>query len=372
MFGSADYELCWPSELFARELAALRAGPKTDRHERIAFLFEEAFLGEAPTQDFTAAAARASTPWGSDPWDDLSPEDDADGFLDRLEAHRPQLREHHQPAPYWPARHGQRATGSSRDIAAEQFTALINKLHARGYFGRALPPPCVDDCEPIDESAVLAERLGLPDLWPLRPGSWNEDSFFGLVEVFHDLAVRPRARSFHSYNGCGWHYSSFGVDTGRALYRWLVNRLLASAGLTLQLAQTGEDTGRLVHTVDDSRTDLIDQALQISDRSVAERVKHAVALFRARAATSHDKRSAVLTLAGIMEERRELVRAKIGTKDEGDLFTIANKFAIRHQRRDQQGDYDPIFLDWIFWWYLATIELTDQLAARPRAAGPAA
>jgi hypothetical protein len=25
---------------------------------------------------------------------------------------------------------------------------------------------------------------------------------------------------------------------------------------------------------------------------------------------------------------------------------------------------DPAFLEWIFWWYLATIELTDQIIAR--------
>lgn len=30
----------------------------------------------------------------------------------------------------------------------------------------------------------------------------------------------------------------------------------------------------------------------------------------------------------------------------------------------QQGDYDPAFLDWIFWWYLAAIELTDRILAR--------
>lgn len=25
---------------------------------------------------------------------------------------------------------------------------------------------------------------------------------------------------------------------------------------------------------------------------------------------------------------------------------------------------DPAFRDWVFWWYLATIELTDQLIER--------
>ena len=51
-------------------------------------------------------------------------------------------------------------------------------------------------------------------------------------------------------------------------------------------------------------------------------------------------------------------------KDEGVLFDIANNFAIRHRRDDQRADYDPAFLDWVFWWYLATIELTDCILAR--------
>ena len=44
------------------------------------------------------------------------------------------------------------------------------------------------------------------------------------------------------------------------------------------------------------------------------------------------KRSAILTIAGVLEERRQLIKAELGSADEGALFQIANKFAIRHQR----------------------------------------
>ena len=37
---------------------------------------------------------------------------------------------------------------------------------------------------------------------------------------------------------------------------------------------------------------------------------------------------------------------------------------MRHRNQSQKSDYDPIFLDWIFWWYLGTIELTDRIIAR--------
>jgi hypothetical protein len=60
-----------------------------------------------------------------------------------------------------------------------------------------------------------------------------------------------------------------------------------------------------------------------------------------------ERRSAVITLAGLLEERRDLLRAELLTNDEGALFQIANAFAIRHQRADQRGDYDSAFLDWL-------------------------
>ena len=100
------------------------------------------------------------------------------------------------------------------------------------------------------------------------------------------------------------------------------------------------------------------------DPSTGEVVAHAIALFRGRDADEHDKRSAAINLAGVLEERRALLKAELVTKDEGALFEIANRFAIRHRNDTQQADYDPAFLDWVFWWYLATIELTDRILAR--------
>lgn len=44
---------------------------------------------------------------------------------------------------------------------------------------------------------------------------------------------------------------------------------------------------------------------------------------------------------------------------------------MRPRRADQRGDYDEAFLDWFFWWYLATLDLTDQLLAGQGAAQPA-
>ncbi|WP_218177798.1 hypothetical protein [Amycolatopsis australiensis] len=359
---SADYELLWPRALFVRELTTLHhldtgeVGPMVER------LLEEAFLGDAPVEDY-----RGSRSWPSRSVSAAR----RYNFIDELLAYVPRLREHRRPGSYWSARHragseGRATPRRSLPQLREDFAQLISVFLADGYFGRALPKICVDDHDgvEIDPNILLADRLGVPDLWPLRPGQWDTDTFYDLIEVFHDLAARPRKRHRHSWDNCGWHFGDFATDIGRAVYRWRVNELLAAGGIELRLAENGEDIGRLVRSVDDARTDLVRQALTTPEPDIAGRVQHAIALFRGRAATSHDKRSAVLTLAGILEERRELIREQIGSKDEGALFGIANGFAIRHQRRGQQADYDPAFLDWIFWWYLATVELTDRLLGR--------
>ncbi len=49
------------------------------------------------------------------------------------------------------------------------------------------------------------------------------------------------------------------------------------------------------------------------------------------------KRSAIVTLAGILEEHRALLKDQLG-KDEGALFEIANRYALRHRKADQRGD----------------------------------
>lgn len=136
------------------------------------------------------------------------------------------------------------------------------------------------------------------------------------------------------------------------------------AGISYQLADSGEDQGRLTEVFDDGLSQLAAEAPCNAQPDAAGRVQHAIALFRGRTATIEDKRSAIITLAGILEERRTLIKAELTSADEGVLFQIANKFAIRHRDDRQLADYDPAFLNWIFWWYLATVDLISRIIGR--------
>lgn len=176
--------------------------------------------------------------------------------------------------------------------------------------------------------------------------------------------ARPRQQSIHTYGGCGAHYSDFAFAPGQALYRWKVDQLLQRYGVALQLAGDGEDTGRLVHVAGDDRDTLVQRSMASPDPTDRDAVRHAVALFRNRSATREDKRSAAVALARILEGRRPLIKTELLRRDEGLLFQLANEFDVRHRGANQHPDYDEAYLDWIFWVFLSSVELTNRLLVR--------
>jgi hypothetical protein len=354
-----DYALRWPSDLFVAELTAIDLIEDHDWSVRIQLLLEEVFAGPAPRDEFKQRSGRRYPGESSQ----------QEQFLAELVDQAPVLQLADEPRPYYPQRNLARSESIlGPDAVRRAFVRLVAQLSEAGYFARVFPDGCTDDREfyPIDRSDYIEERLGVGGLWPLDRSqeTWEEDAFYGLIEVIHDAVARPRSRSWHDWNSCGWHYSEFAINPARALYRWQVNRLLARSTIPLRIAETGEDVGRMVAVTDEGRAELIGRLVETKDPSAADRVRHAIALYRSRGSTDHDKRSAIITLAGLLEERQELLKEWLFRKDEGALFQIANGFAIRHQSESQKADYDPVFLDWIFWWYAATIELTERLISR--------
>lgn len=374
-WSSTDYRLDWPPRLLATELAALREIYPPMNPGEMVELLELACHGPIPAGRFRELAGPIVVSSGGR-WQDLNR---AWAWIESALIQSENMREHVEPPPLWRARQ----RGDTRPTASDlrvRFAELIWQLDRHGYFGRDTCRDC-DEQNPDDDPRptlrqAIEQRLQQPDVWTLQPDgtvaiTWDQDTLYELIEAFHDLAARPRRVWWDNSDLCPGHYHEFDTDSGRRIYRTLINRLLHDCTIALRLADVGEDEGRLVTIVDDARSDLIDRALVTPEPGVRGRIEHAIALFRGREATEHHKRSAVITLAGILEERRTLIRGDLGRKDEGALFALANEFAIRHQRRGQHGDYDPAFLDWVFWWYLATIELTDRLLARqaPAAAG---
>jgi hypothetical protein len=376
----SELRLVWPADLFAAEARALLATRYTG-DESLGYLLDEAFADGQALELFRSVQplgchgggyAGPSAPGGTHPGVDLVEELIADAEAGRV----PQ----YERRRYWSARRRPVEPPKPLDLAEVKalYADLLGQLSATGYLDGAIGPSCCDARFdwPSEAQRRIVDLLDTDvPVWPLRQPlgpagelvaveqTWSQDFFYDVVEAVHDLVARPRRRSWHGF--CEeWDYDDFAKPPGQAVYRWKVNELLARSELNLRLADDGDDVGFLVHTVGDDRHRLVTAVLATPDPKDRAEVAHAVGLFRSRTATREDKRSAAVALARVLEDRRDLLKTELLSRDEGALFQIANQFDVRHRRADQRPDYDDAYLDWIFWWYLATVELTNRLLAR--------
>jgi hypothetical protein len=387
----SELKLVWPAPLFVRETRALLAAGDTSE-ETLGFLLAEAFHDDRGLRLFQETQAPSSRRSLDDPWglpvenqfapvaqlvSDLVENQVAPvlQLVTDLADNADRLPRHERPLYYSARRKSRPASSLTTSQVKVAFAREIGRLARSGYFADAFGSSCVDaDEDPdVEGQRHLSDLLALAiPVWPLSlpdetptgiEQDWPEDTFYDVIEALHDLVARPRRRCWHDF-GREWDYQDFAQEPGQAIYRWRVNEILARSEVPLQLAESGADRGRLVHAPGDDRDELVQRALQSPVPGVRDDLGHAIALFRGRAATTSERRSAVVTLAGILEQRKDRLKAELLSRDEQALFHIANRFDLRHRRADQQGDYDPVFLDWVFWWYLATVELTDRLLAR--------
>ena len=359
-----DYRLRWPFEIFAREAKAIARGHGW--YERAHWLLLDAFDSEEPARYF------ASLPDGSGIWvdDDGDLHHDRGSLWDELLEFPSTLPPPRPPRRYFPQRNGPATLVDPLAALRTGWTDLIYQLAHRGYFDREFGSPCVD-CAPsptgldaLGKSCLDAfgVQLHLPAIAELE-----EHELYGAIEVAHDVIARPRTREEHDFSDCGFHYKDFAIEPGQSIYRYHVNVLLDALQHPLRMAIDGDDVGLLTSRVDKGRTDLLDAAIQsTSDRG--NEIRHAIAQFRRRDATREDRRLACHSLARVLEERRSLIKDSVEfkKKDDGTLFQIANEFDIRHAdtvTKPQQSDYGDEFLDWIFWTFLASVELTERLLA---------
>jgi hypothetical protein len=375
----SELELVWPADLFRREGQALLDAGNEDE-SRLGWLLVEAFHGDRGDQLFT------QTPAALKGWGEVRPVGARAAAPPQGPSPRAQLvaglvRDTDQLPRYVPRRYYSARRNPPLVVpltpaqTKAEYAEVVAGLARTGYFDDAFGSACVDDLvDPVEQGQKkLSSLLGTESpMWPLAldngeltgvEQSWSEDLFFDVIEALHDLVARPRSRFWYDY-GQDWHYQDFARAPGQGVYRWKVNELLARSEVPLQLATDGEDLGQLVHSAGDDRDELVHRVLDSAVDTRDERA-HAVSLFRARTAGVPEKRSAIVTLAGLLEQRRKgVLEVELIKGDSSALFDIANNFDLRHRRADQRTDYDPAFLDWIFWWYLATLELTDQLLTR--------
>lgn len=268
---------------------------------------------------------------------------------------------------YWSQRLEPSSVSPKLDLAAtvRECRAVVDDLDSQFWFADTLGFDCVDSYGRAALSIAdwLGQKVGKAHLGGLPDGDWSEDDLCDYIEVLHDISARPTTRWYHEFSGCGWHPDNFDRASGAAIFRWSINRVLDKSSLGLRIATEGGDIGRVTKVMPNGLEDIVAAAAEINV-AIKTDVSHAITMFRQHGASREDRRMAVVELAGVLEANRTLLKKNLLTKDESALFQIANKFDLRHRDVDQQSDYADEYLDWLFHWYLATVELIRQLSER--------
>jgi hypothetical protein len=270
---------------------------------------------------------------------------------------------------------GAAAAALNLDDLKRVFAALFGQLESEGYFQEYLGYECVDagfvpGLVGTDLQAELSLTLRKPHLWPVHStiAKWSEDDVFDMVEFLFDHISKPTQRWHHDYSSCGWHCSEFDRKAGRQEYREKVNRLLRAYDSGFELSEQGE----VLAVAPTGFEPLLEASIPSADEeNVGARVEAAIQKFRRHRASIEDRRDAVRDLADVLEFIRPSLKKALVSKDEQDLFNIANNFGIRHHNADQKLGYDKaIWLSWVFYYYLATIHAAVRLIERSPGLAP--
>lgn len=267
--------------------------------------------------------------------------------------------------PLWSERQGRGPRVLfDHDEVRRVFASTVSEFEVRGWFQEWFGYVCVDSGHVPgrlgeDVQAALLIEVGRLDVWPVRTnaGSWTDDALFDMVEFLFrciSAGIKETGR-FHSFSGCGWHFSQFDQAEGQAAYRDRINMILARYGDGFELT----DKGLVERHLHQQIADLAISPAKI-ERSDEEHVAEAIRKYRSRAGL--DRRDAIRDLADVLERLRPSLKDHLFSKDESAMFQIANQFWIRHNRPDQRRDYNhDAWWDWIFHLYLSSIRLVQRL-----------
>ncbi len=256
--------------------------------------------------------------------------------------------------------------------------SVFDGLREKGYFQEAFGYECVDgDSEGTlgrDPNAYFLRTIMREGIWPYwEPTStyggatayfdeWDEDTTLDVVEVLHDLVSKPMNGRYHDYGNCGMHWHTFDRTEGQREYRDEVNAVLRLNDPPYEI----NDHGHIAESAPSEFRQLLSAPVPTGTPhdSITSRIDAAVRDFQARGATVDDRRHAVRDLADVLEAIRPDVKEAMLKEDERAIYQLANGFGIRHNKRDQRGDYDRlIWLRWAFYVYLSTIHAVLRVRA---------
>lgn len=275
--------------------------------------------------------------------------------------------------PYYSIRTGRHPEGERLDfeMLKRLFLSTYKDFEVRGHFQEYFGFDCVDagwvpGLAGSDLNAYLLRKLRKDALWPITThlDAYTEDDLFDVIELLFDHVSKGIDGRYHSFADCGWHYEEFDRAEGAQEFRMAINELIRDYVDGFELSKDGE----IVVLPSQETRGLIDTPLPGADpTNVDARVQAATRKFRSRSSSWEDRRDAIRDLADVLEYLRPKIKVVLLNKDEQDLFELANRFGIRHHNEKQLIHYDkPIWLSWMFHYYLATIHASVRLLEKQR------
>jgi hypothetical protein len=257
---------------------------------------------------------------------------------------------------------------------------VFDSFRHRGYMQEAFGIECVDgDSDGTlghDPDAYFFRTIMREGIWPYWPmlrtddpsapyEAWDADTMCDVVEVMYDLISKPTKGRLHDYSNCGMHYSEFNRTAGQEEFRQEINAVLRLNDPPYEM----DGLGQIIESAPEEFRTLLAAPVPPGTEHdlITSKIDAAVTRFRTRGASIDDRRHAVRDLADVLEAMRPEIKESMLSADEGALFNIANNFAVRHNNRQQKGDYDRVtWLRWMFYVYLATIHAVLRIRSAQR------
>lgn len=278
-----------------------------------------------------------------------------------------------KPKQYYLQRNGKIDNSPLLDLTLLKrlFLLTYNQLLRDDYYQKSFGFYCVDQGEIYgilgsDINTAVFFNIRKDNLWPIQDHieTYSEDDLFAIIEFLHDHCSKPLEGDYHSWNDCGWHYSSFDDELGQKEYRDKVNILLRDYSAGFEISSKGE----ILNLPDANLSTLLEASVPSSDLdNIKAKVDDAVSKFRRHRASLDDRKVALRELADVLEYLRPSIKEALMNNDERDIFSLANNFGIRHHNQNQKVKYDKaIWYSWMFYYYLATIHASLRLIEKQK------
>ena len=260
----------------------------------------------------------------------------------------------------------------------ELFLEELRQFESVGFFAEKLSGMCYycgegNGIQSNDNSrlkSLIIKSTHKAYLFPLSDKNiienYQEDDLFDLIEFLNKYVSLPYFKSedgsriipsfakAYCNRGHYWHPENFDKEEGQDLFRIKINEILDHYSLSkpYQLRD-----GAIFIKAEAGLNNIIDAPLKTNNKTIKSKVDHSIKKYLGRNSTVADRVDAVRNLFDILEDLKPQTKNLPFSKDESDLFNIANNFSIRHHNKKQQNEYDPIWLSWMFYNCLSFIHV---------------